>query len=207
MTVVTDAVESPWRARRSLLQAKYEQIAWGLFAKYGFREVTVDDIAQAAGVSARTLFRYFPFKEDFLLGFPRRGTEELVELINALEPSQDPVQHVWRLFRDLSLSSPPDVHLLTKWRRAAANAPEIHARVRGERVHELTEALTDYFAKTLGTSASDDPDPRLLAGFVVGVSLAAIELWGRTELALPEILEAAEAAFPELTRKRRRRPS
>ena len=85
--------------------------------------------------------------------------------------------------------------------------PRFMPRVRGERVHELTEALADYFGKTMGTSASDDPDPRLHAGFVVGISMAAIELWGRTELALPQILEAAEAAFPELTRKRRRRPS
>lgn len=55
--------------RRNLLLAEYEQIAWKLFAQYGFREVTVDEIAEAAGVSARTLFRYFPTKEDFLLRF------------------------------------------------------------------------------------------------------------------------------------------
>jgi AcrR family transcriptional regulator len=205
--LVADVEESGWGRRRSLLQAKYEQIAWGLFAKRGFGEVTVDEIAEAAGVSARTLFRYFPFKEDFLLGFPRQGTEQLVEQIATLEPSRDPVQHVWRLIREHSLSNQPDVRLLTKWRRAAADAPEIHARVRGERVHELTEALTGYFAKSMGTIGSDDPDPRLLAGMVVGVSLAVIEMWGRTRLALVEILDAAEAAIPDLTRKRRRRPS
>lgn len=201
MTVAGE--ESGWSRRRSLLQAKYEQIAWGLFAQRGFREVTVDEIAEAAGVSARTLFRYFPSKEDFLLGFTRRGAQDLVDLIAQLEPSPDPLQSVWQLLRAHSLQSPPDVRLLTLWRRAAADAPEIHARVRGERVHDLTEAVTNYCAKSMSAIGSDDPNPRLLAGLVVGVEMAVIELWGRSGLTLPEILDAAEAAVPDLTRRRR----
>jgi AcrR family transcriptional regulator len=195
--------ESGWSRRRSLLQAKYEQIAWGLFAQRGFREVTVDEIAEAAGVSARTLFRYFPSKEDFLLGYTRRGAQELVGLIAGLEPSPDPLQSVWQLIREHSLQRPLDVRLLTLWRRAAAEAPEIHARVRGERVHDLTEAVTNYCAKSMSAIGSDDPNPRLLAGLVVGVEMAVIELWGRSGLTLPEILDAAEAAVPDLTRRRR----
>jgi hypothetical protein len=57
----------------------------------------------------------------------------------------------------------------------------------------------------MGTVGSDDPNPRLLAGMVVGVEMAVIEMWGRTQLELPEILEAAAEAIPDLTRKRRPR--
>jgi AcrR family transcriptional regulator len=183
-----------------MLLAKYEQVAWELFAKEGFRDVTVDEIAAAAGVSARTLFRYFPTKEDFLLGFTRRGLQELAGLIAGLEPSPDPLQSVWRLIRAHSLEQPSDVRLLTLWRRAAADAPEIHARVRGERVHALTEVVTDYCAKSMGTVGSDDPNPRLLAGLVVGMENAVIELWGRSGLTLPEIFDAAEATVPDVMR-------
>jgi len=203
MLAVTDAEESGWTRRRSMLLAKYEQIAWGLFAREGFRNVTVDEIAVAAGVSGRTLFRYFPSKEDFLLGFTRRGLQELVASIAALEPSPNPLQSVWQLIRAHSLEQPADVRLLTLWRRAAADAPEIHARVRGERVHALAEAVTAYCAKSMGTVGSDDPTPRLLAGLVVGVENAVIELWGRSGLTLPEIIDAAEAAVPDLARRRR----
>jgi AcrR family transcriptional regulator len=199
---VNGTEESGWSRRRNLLQATYEQIAWRLFADRGFREVTVDDIADAAGVSARTLFRYFPSKDEFLLAFTRRGLQALVESIEALEPSPDPLRRVWRLIREHSIEHPQDVRLLRLWRRAAADAPEIHARVRGERVHDLTEAVTDYFAKSMQTSGSDVPDPRLLAGLVVGVEMAVIEMWGRTNLTLPELLDAAEAAVPQLTRRR-----
>jgi AcrR family transcriptional regulator len=190
--------ESGWSRRRTVLQAKYEQIAWNLFAKRGFRDVTVDEVAEAAGVSARTLFRYFPSKEDFLLGFTRRGAQELVALIAGLEPSPTPLQSVWGIIRAHSLTNPLDVRLLTLWRRAAADAPEIHARVRGERVHVLTEAVAEYCAKSTGAVGSDDPGPRLLAGIVVGVEMAVMELWGRSGMSLPEILDAAEATVPDL---------
>jgi AcrR family transcriptional regulator len=196
--------ESGWSRRRNLLLARYEQIAWKLFAQHGFRNVTIDEIAEAAGVSARTLFRYFPTKEDFLLGFTRRGLQTLVDLIAQLEPSPDPVRTVWWLIRSHSLQDPQDVRLLTLWRRAASDAPEIHARVRGERVHALTEAVMDYCVRSNGgRTGPDDPEPRLLAGMVVGVEMAVIELWGRSGLELPEIIEAAEGAVPDLVRRGR----
>jgi AcrR family transcriptional regulator len=203
LTVRDAEEESGWTRRRSKLLEKYEQIAWNLFAKRGFREVTVDEVAEAAGVSARTLFRYFPTKEDFLLGFPRRGAQELTAAISQLAPSPTPLLSVWMLIREHSLTNPPDVRLLTLWRRAADDAPEVHDRVRGERVHELTEAVTQYCAVSLDAVDSDDPRPRLLAGVVVGVEISVIELWGRSEKSLSELLDAAETAVPELHGKER----
>jgi AcrR family transcriptional regulator len=187
--------ESGWNRRRILLLSRYERIAWELFAERGFREVTVDEIADAAGVSARTLFRYFPTKEDFLLGFTRRGSAELVQLIRELKPSETPFRAIWELFREHSLQDPPDVRVLTLWRQAAADAPEVHARVRGERSHDLTEAVAHY----LGADHLDDPYPRILAGVIVGVESAVIEMWGRSDLTLLEILDTADqvvSAFP-----------
>ena len=191
-------VESGWTRRRIKLLEKYEQISWNLFAAQGFYGVTVEEIAEATGVSARTLFRYFPSKDDFLLGFPRRGTDALTAAIARLTPSPTPLQSVWQVIRDHSLVNPPDVRLLTLWRQAAADAPEIHDRVRGERVHELTEAVTEYFAVPFGGENSDDPRPRLLAGVLVGVETSSIELWGRSGMPLSEIFDAAEAVLREL---------
>ncbi len=85
---MTSRPMSGWERRRSILVGGYERIALELFAERGYRSVTVDDIAAEAGVSTRTLFRYFPTKEDCLLGFPRRGMAAEVAMIEALEPSE-----------------------------------------------------------------------------------------------------------------------
>jgi AcrR family transcriptional regulator len=52
--------------------------AMKLFAKRGFDAVTVADVADAAGVSEKTVFNYFPAKEDLVL---HRGAERLEALI------------------------------------------------------------------------------------------------------------------------------
>jgi AcrR family transcriptional regulator len=48
--------------RRSTTQDHITDVALGLFASQGFDEVSVDDVAQAAGIARRTLFRYYPSK-------------------------------------------------------------------------------------------------------------------------------------------------
>jgi len=192
---MTAAVPSGWDRRRNLLLGRYERIALEQFASRGFKAVTVDEIADAAGVSARTLFRYFPAKEDLLVGYPRRATAAAVELIEALDPSRSPLESVWTLIRDLLTQNPPDVELLNLWRRAAADAPEVADRVRGERTQALLDSVTAYCARSLGLDPAKDPRPRVLAGIVVGVELAVAESIGRLDSTTAEIIDAAERSI------------
>lgn len=45
-----------------------------------YDEVSIEEIAQAAGVSKGLLYHYFPTKQDFVLAALERGQEELAEL-------------------------------------------------------------------------------------------------------------------------------
>src|SRR5258705_12664701 len=49
------------RTRETIARAAHE-----LFAARGYHETTLPDIAEAADVSTRTIFAYFPSKEDIL---------------------------------------------------------------------------------------------------------------------------------------------
>src|SRR5438445_5708626 len=54
------------RTRETIAQAAHE-----LFAERGYHTTTLPDIAEAADVSTRTIFAYFPSKEDILFSdFP-----------------------------------------------------------------------------------------------------------------------------------------
>ncbi len=46
--------------------------AFGLFAERGYGEISMDDIAKAAGVSRSTAYRRFPSKEDVVLEVAKR---------------------------------------------------------------------------------------------------------------------------------------
>lgn len=61
------AVPTLRERRRLATRAEISDAALGLFERQGLEVTTVQDIADAVGVSARTCFRYFPSKEEFVL--------------------------------------------------------------------------------------------------------------------------------------------
>ena len=54
------------QAHKNRTQRALQQAALELFAKNGYDTTTTDEIAERAGVSPRTFFRYFPTKESVL---------------------------------------------------------------------------------------------------------------------------------------------
>jgi AcrR family transcriptional regulator len=77
--------EANKRATRAALQSAAKQ----LFAERGFAATTVRDIADAAGVTERTFFRYFAAKEELLLDEVLAMTWQLQEEICA-RPADEP---------------------------------------------------------------------------------------------------------------------
>ncbi|WP_328456393.1 TetR/AcrR family transcriptional regulator [Amycolatopsis sp. NBC_00438] len=80
------------RATRQLIA----DIASGLFIQRGFEEVTVAEIAEAAGVSKMTVFNYFPRKEDLFLD---RHADRLADLVSAVRSRPPGVSAVAALRR------------------------------------------------------------------------------------------------------------
>jgi AcrR family transcriptional regulator len=59
------------------------QAAMELFMAHGFDEVTVADVARAADVSQKTVFNYFPTKEDLVLVGGQERRAALIEAIRS----------------------------------------------------------------------------------------------------------------------------
>jgi len=78
------------RARARLaMRTEIAETAFALFLQRGFEQVTVDEIAEAAGLSRRSFFRYFPSKEDAVFGLLYDLGEELAAAV-AARPTAEP---------------------------------------------------------------------------------------------------------------------
>lgn len=73
--------------------------AMALFSERGFDAVTVAEVARAAEVSEKTVFNYFPAKEDLVV---HRGAERMAELIEAVR-ARPPGESLLEPFRRMTL--------------------------------------------------------------------------------------------------------
>ena len=84
------------RTRQALVDA-----ALRLFAERGFEATTVADIADAADVSPRTFFTYFPAKEDVLFAGAKDRIERLRDALAKRAPDESFLDALRRAARDI----------------------------------------------------------------------------------------------------------
>jgi AcrR family transcriptional regulator len=70
------------------------QAAMQLYAERGYEQVTVADIADRAGVTARTFFRYFADKREVLFAGADTVGQQLVTALDAAPPTASPLTAV-----------------------------------------------------------------------------------------------------------------
>jgi TetR/AcrR family transcriptional regulator, regulator of mycofactocin system len=72
--------------RRSTSWEHISNIAIDLFTARGFDDVSVDDVAEAAGIARRTLFRYYPSKNALPWGDFEAHLAHMRDLLAGLDP-------------------------------------------------------------------------------------------------------------------------
>ena len=133
------------------------RVAADLFAEHGYEKTTIAEIAEAAEVSPRTIFAYFPSKEDILFcDFP-----ELEErLAQALRERPEGTTALDALREFIVGSLVPD-HAAMVRKSIVANDETLQ---RGERARfaPLEELMVAAIAEDLG-AGPDDIRPRIVA--------------------------------------------
>ncbi|MHC3818352.1 TetR/AcrR family transcriptional regulator [Streptomyces sp. DT9] len=84
-----------WARTRQLASQEILETALRLFTAQGYDETTIAQIAREAGVSQRTLFRYFGTKEELLGGGQERFGQVLAEAVDGQPAEAD----VWEVLR------------------------------------------------------------------------------------------------------------
>ncbi|MFF1724295.1 TetR family transcriptional regulator [Streptomyces sviceus] len=165
------------RTREALLRVAIE-----LFTTRGYEQTTVDDIADAVGVSQRTFFRYFAGKEDAALALDAMTVSNFVDSVRARPPHEPPLEALrqavlqgWDTLHEIVESVVPVERFLGMYRVIESTPVLLAAHLR--RSAEVEEVLTQVLAEREGLDAATDPRPRLLVAVFSGVMRVTERQW------------------------------
>ncbi len=169
------AVKTPRRRRRD----KREDIltaASTLFARFGFRKTTVDEIAQAARVAKGTLYKYFQSKEEVFNRVTRRESEQIFNKIRtAVEQADTRKDKIRTLARVKAEEIRKAVSFHQIAREVAQELWPILDSVRNDYTRQEAEMLRDIIIDGNKAGEFDVSNPELAACAVATV-LKALEL-------------------------------
>lgn len=166
-----------------------------LFARHGFDAISVDDIATAAGVGRRTLFRYYPSKNDIVWGTFDEHLQNWERWIASETSSLELVPAVRAAVLHFN-SYPPETmtgHRLRMSLILDNPALQAHATLRYERWRAVIARLV---ATRLDCGVADFR-PVVLAHLTLGAALASYEQWLRDPAA--DLLALLNQALDVLT--------
>jgi AcrR family transcriptional regulator len=172
--LATQSLAGQLRVKRSeMMIVELEAVALRLFEERGF-DITVEEIASEAGISARTFYRYFPAKDDVLqVRIDRRG--EALRAALSARPDGEPPLHSLRAALEEVVSA-EDAELLRRWTAVIASTPNVLKGVLGGIQLKRNEVIADFLGARLDLP-SDALVPTMLAAAVGGVIQAAQTQW------------------------------
>ena len=182
-----------------------------LFAEHGFDRVTVAEIAREAEVAEKTVFNYFPAKEDLFYSRLESFEDELLGAIRERAPGKTVVDafEAFLLARRGVLAPRPDgeqgsaLEELRTVTRVITESPALLARE--QRIFEgYTASLATLLAEE--TSARpDDVEPHVVANALIGVHRTLIDYVRRRTLAGEDDLDRLARDLRTQTRRGFRR--
>ena len=220
MAGMTQTVVAP--DAREETRARIESAALDLFTAQGFEQVTIDEIAEAAGISRRTFFRHVGAKADAVWGdfdahvlrleamLVSASGGQLVsasggQLVSAsgeqLDAGQPVLASICAAYVEVNDYAEGDLPMLRQRMRLILTEPALqaHSQLRYAAIDRVVAA---HVARRTGVTP-DSLIPRLVATSTRAAATTAFEVWladGRISLgaALHQAFDELAAGFPSL---------
>jgi AcrR family transcriptional regulator len=176
--------------KKQQTRSRIIDVALDLCDTQGFERTTVDQIADAADVSPRTVNRYFETKEDVVLAPIEDFLAASVELLKAQPKTGNELlalrdSFVALLHRIMTTDEPITFERFQQMQRIIRDAPSVSARSH-EFADKKLNAMTAALAERLGVER-DDLSLRLILGTWRAIIQVAMEDWDR------KVIDAAPA--------------
>ncbi|CQD06459.1 TetR family transcriptional regulator [Mycobacterium lentiflavum] len=165
--------------RRSTTPDHITDVAIALFTARGFAEVSVDDVAQAAGISRRTLFRYYASKNAILWGDFDSHLAHLRELLDTVGP-RVPLGDALRAAL-LAFNTFDDSETVQHRQRMRVILQTAELQAYSMTMYAGWREVIAAFVAQRSGAMTTDLAPQTVAWTLLGVALSAYEHWLRDE--------------------------
>jgi AcrR family transcriptional regulator len=163
------------------------KVALELFVERGYEETTIAEIADAAEISPRTIFAYFPSKEDILFYDMPETLERLAQVLQDRPEGASALDALRDFIAGTLSPATSDAHDVALRRRIVIAGNETLRRNQRARFAPFEQLMAEAIAEDLH-AGPDDIRPRMIAA-ALATALTAIRDHDRgtsPELASPE---------------------
>jgi AcrR family transcriptional regulator len=192
MSVTRDeAPDLRGRARQNL-RVEVGEVAFNVFAERGFDNVTATEVAQAAGISRASFFRYFESKEDAVFVAQEALGTEIAAGLRERPVGEDAwtaLRHALDAVITYYRASPS--HALARL-RLIRGTPKLRSHQQN-RLAEWKVSLNAALAERLGLAESDVKVEALVAAALGALNAASVR-WAESDGA-DDLIELTDEAF------------
>jgi AcrR family transcriptional regulator len=192
--------------KKQLTRESIADAALQLTLEKGLGDVTIEEIAQVAFVSPRTVSNYFSCKEEAIVSAGGSASAALLDEF-ALRPAEEaPLDSLREVIAaSVSSSTPEQLRLSVQKMRLVDENPSLRPYQVAQHAH-LEEVLRTQIAERNGCDVEKDLYPWLVAGAAVTAVTAAMRLWAHQDAPPERLVSLVEDAFT-LTSRGLRLPS
>ena len=194
------------KRRTAQTRAEIVDAAIGLFAVQGFDATSMEQVADAAGVSRRTVYRYFPTKDDLVFESPRQWLAVLNETLDTRTPEESTRDVFGRALLDVARFIESNRATVVAQFSILAASPALMSR------HGRSDAeWTARYLELLGPDVAGETDGPLLATVaamaLVAAQNALVAVWATSRpdvdlLAMTQtMLDQTDSLWPPDSRR------
>lgn len=182
--------------RTAQTRAEIVDAALALFATQGFDATSMEQVADAAQVSRRTVYRYFPTKDDLVFESPRKWLQVLNDTIETRRPDEATRDLLQRALRDVARFIESDRETVIAGFSILVASPSLMAR------HGRSDAeWSARYLELLAPDVARQPDGMLRATTaamaLVAATNALVAVWA-TGQPDSDLITMAETMFDQI---------
>lgn len=189
------ALDASWERRRADVTTRIELSALNLFLERGIDEVTVEEIAAAAGISRRSFYRYFESPAAILSAVLCRALDRWARIVRG-RPTHESLLVSFRAADLEMFASPQTSEVVTLALGVMRRSPQAWRRITGPVQAYTTNAYQEIIAERLRALGRDTRGAGAVAAGLTAMMINLAEYHAREGgMLAPGAIEEAIQAF------------